>query len=702
MSNHKNKLGSLFAPKSIAIVGASNTPGKAGAVPVKLLLSQGYKGKIYPINPKEPEVQGLPAFKSIRDIGEPVDLAIIAVPANYALQALQASAPGQLANAVIFTSGFAEVGDQGQQYQQALKTFATEQGIRLLGPNCLGFMNIPQNVYATFSPAPLVGTVPDGVIGMVTQSGAFGAYAYSMARERGIGLSFWVSTGNESDVDVADCLQWLVEDPNTQVIMAYMEGCQNGESLKKALRSAHEAGKPVVVTKIGRTASGAKAAASHTASLAGNDAVYEALFEQYGAYRAHSMEEFFTLGHSLSIWRNAHQAQRSLGILTISGGVGALMADEADDLGLDLPALDQETQDRLLARIPFASAANPVDITGQSLTDPGLLKDTCIDMLQSGNFGSLAIFLAAAGSSESLWPHVEDLAQTLHARYPNYPLAICALLPLKRKRTLEQYGCMVFEDPSTAVQTLGKTLGRQITLPPPAHNATHQAEPLSPDLAAGTLSEQESLQVLSSAGVNVVQSRVVQSEDEAVAFSTTIKGPVVLKVASADILHKSDIGGVILNVLGEQEVRDAYRKIRQNTARNAPDARIDGVLVAPMIQGGVECILGIHRDPVFGPVVMFGLGGVFVEIFKDVTFKLAPFSTEQAHAMIMKTRAAQLLEGARGRPKADIRALAEALASVSRFAQANKDRIESIDINPLVVLPQGQGVVALDSVVVLR
>jgi len=285
MTVPSESLQTLFSPTSIAIVGASNTLGKVGATPIQLLKQYGFQGRILPVNPKAHEVQGLTCYGSLGQIEQDIDLAILAVPARHVCKALEHARPGQLRNAVLLTSGFAETGPQGRMEQSRLERLAGERGIRLLGPNCLGFMNMRKSVYATFTPAALKGEALPGHVGMVSQSGAFGAYAYTMARQRGLGLSFWASTGNESDVTVADCIEWLVEDPATHIIMAYMEGCKKGEKLKRALDAAARAGKPVVVTKIGRTASGARAAASHTAALAGDDAVYDALFLQYGAIR---------------------------------------------------------------------------------------------------------------------------------------------------------------------------------------------------------------------------------------------------------------------------------------------------------------------------------------------------------------------------------------------------------------------------------
>lgn len=316
-----SSLSRLFAPCSIAIVGASATPGKIGAMPVTLLRQHGYDGRILPINPRAQSIQGLPAAPDLAALDEDADLVILAVPAAHAAQALQSARAGQVGGAVVFTSGFSETGVSGSALQEQLCAIARARGIRLLGPNCLGFMNIRRNIYATFSPAPANGTVAPGGIGMVSQSGAFGAYAYSMARDRGLGLSHWISTGNEADIDVADCIEWLARDDGTRVIMAYMEGCRDGNKLRRALSAAREAGKPVVVTKIGRTQAGAQAAASHTAALAGDDAVYDALFRQYGAMRARSIEEFFNLGYALDTWNQRPQGKH-LGIFTISGGGG--------------------------------------------------------------------------------------------------------------------------------------------------------------------------------------------------------------------------------------------------------------------------------------------------------------------------------------------------------------------------------------------
>ncbi|SEJ71067.1 acetate--CoA ligase family protein [Achromobacter sp. NFACC18-2] len=703
-----SSLSRLFDPQGIAIVGASATPGKIGAMPISLLLQHGYGGRIIPVNPRADTIAGLPALPGLDALDADVDLAILAVPAAHAAQALERARPGQVGAAVVFTSGFSETGAQGAAEQDRLCAIARERGIRLLGPNCLGFMNVRRNVYATFSPAPANGAVAPGGIGMVSQSGAFGAYAYSMARERGLGLSHWISTGNEADIDVADCIEWLTRDTDTRVIMAYMEGCRDGAKLRRALAAARAAGKPVVITKIGRTQAGAQAAASHTAALAGDDAVYDALFRQYGALRARTIEEFFNLGYALDTWKRPPQGRR-LGIFTISGGVGALMADEAADTGLALPEPAADAQARLLQRVPFASGRNPVDVTGQAVSEPGLLLATADDMLADGRYDALAVFLAAAGSSEALWPTFEAFARQMQARHPDVPLAISALFPPARRRELEQLGCLVFPDPSAAVRTIGAVAGLaaqagrdgidDAPAPTPA-SAPADAPPLQ-----DAYNEVQAMALLQQAGLPASPCTLASDADAAVRAVAGLQAagndmPVVLKVVSPDITHKSDVGGVKLNLRGEDAVRRAYADIMASVRQHRPDARIDGVLVAPMAPKGVECIAGVHGDPVFGPVVMFGLGGVFVEVLKDVSFRLAPFGRDDALAMIREIKGYALLQGARGAPACDIDALADALAALSRFAHAHRADFRSVEINPLLALPEGQGVVALDAVVI--
>ncbi len=693
-------LTAMFRPRSVAIIGASSASHKIGAIPLTHLIRHGYAGKIYPINPKADEVQGLRAYPDIASIGEPVDMAIVAVPAAAAGAAIEEAARAGARSAVVFTSGYAEVGPEGVIAQERMAAIARQHNMAILGPNCLGFMNVREKLYATFAPAPFAGLVNTGNVGMVTQSGAFGAFAYSMARERGMGLSYWISTGNQCSVDVAACIEWLANDPHTEVIMAYMEGCRDGEALKRALARAQELGKPVVVTKVGRTGSGAQAAASHTASLAGDDAVYEALFRQYGAIRALTIEDFFNFGYALSVAQRRPTGQR-LGVLTLSGGVGALMADDAEDAGLALPEMPAAAQRSILERLPFAGPKNPVDITGQATSEPDLLRFAGDLMADSGNYDSVVVFLAAAGLSEPLWSQFRDGLMQTRKRFPEMVMAICALIPPQQRKPLEDAGMLVFSDPTAAIRTLG-AISR-----PTAKVPACVVAPLEPGVrtalqATPHFSEAQALALLEQVGFPVVAHAACASADEAVAAFERFAQPVVVKLLSPDVLHKSDVGGVQLGLHTPQDVRRAFDDVLSSAQQHCPEARIEGVLVAPMVTNGVECILGVHIDPVFGPVVMVGLGGVLVEVLRDVSFRLAPFDHATASDMIDSLKGKAVLYGVRGRPACDVQALTDALVRLSQFAYAAKDQLQSIEINPFLVLPQGKGGVAVDAVIEVR
>jgi acyl-CoA synthetase (NDP forming) len=698
MTTAASSLSTLFAPTSIAIVGASASPNKIGAVPLGLLKRFGYRGALYPVNPGAKEIQGERCYPRLSDIGAPIDMAIFAVPVARAEEAFLDAVSAGVKSVVLFTSGFSETGPEGHAIQTRLTALSRANGMRMLGPNCLGYMNVRDNVYATFSPAPGAGIAPAGAISIVSQSGAFGAYAYSLARNRGLGLSYWVTTGNQADVDVADCIEFLIDDDATRVIMLYMEGSSDGAKLRRALERARAAQKPVVVTKVGRTSAGARAAMSHTAALAGDDAAYEALFRQCGALRAHSIDDFFNLGYALSMCRH-RPTERSLGVITISGGVGALIADDAETLGMQLPQLPAAVQQQILALVPFAAPANPVDITGQATADGALLGTVAELMMAQPNFGSLLVFLAAAGGSDALWPHFEHFAEQFTAKHPATPLVLCSLFSASRREALEQRGVLVYDDPSAAVRSLAAICKPSSIAACGAAPSEAVARPLV--LPKGSVSEAMALHVLAGAGVPVMPHLVAHTKQDAIAAAERLGYPVVLKISSADILHKSDIGGVRLNLNSSSEVASAFDQVMAAARQHAPQAHLDGVLVAAMISGGVECIVGVKRDPTLGALVMFGLGGVDVELYRDVSFRLAPFDRSEALAMIVEVRASALLRGHRGRPLADIDALANVLVALAASAALTED-LESIDINPLAVLPEGQGVLALDALLVAR
>lgn len=695
-----SRLHAFFSPASIAVVGASSGGVKTGAVPLRYLIEQQFPGAIYPIHPTQPEIQGLRAYPSLRAVGQPVDLAIFAVPARHALAALEDAVACGVKSIVMFTAGFAETGEDGARTQQQFALRARQAGIRLLGPNCLGFMNAGHRVYATFSPVVAGGLAPSGSVGIASQSGAFGAYAYGMARERRVGLSMWVATGNEADIDVADCIAWMARDPATRVIMAYMEGCRDGARLKNALHLAREARKPVVVVKVGRTELGAQAAASHTAALAGDDAAFNALFRQYGVWRARSIDEFFDVAHCLSV--SVLPANPRVGLLTVSGGVGVLMSDDAHDAGLELAPLAPAARERILARVPFAATRNPVDITGQVTSEPDLLGLAADAMLGEGGYGSLLVFLAAAGLTPGLQATQRQVAEQLRRAYPDRLLIFSSLTTPSQQAALQALGCLSFTEPGRAIRVLAAMnffaaqAVEGAALPPAAAPAGCIA------LRPGNYNEADALALLRAHGLPTAQGRAVQDRGAAMAAARELGFPVVMKVLSPDILHKSDAGGVVLGVADEEATGLAFDAILRKVHAAQPQARVDGVLVAAMVKGGVECILGVHRDPVLGPLLMLGAGGVNVELLRDVSFRVVPVSLTEARAMAGELKTSALFHGFRGAPPADVDALARAIVSLSDFAVAAGDSLEAVEVNPFAVLPRGQGGAALDAVLVGR
>ena len=685
----------LFRPRSIAVLGASSSPTKVGGRPVAALIANRFEGAVYPVNPRSETIQGLPAFASVKDVPGPVDLAICTVPPGAVMGVLEECAEKGVGALVVFTSGFAEVGERAAQ--EAMAGLAREAGIRLMGPNCMGMVNFGSRAVGSFHPAFAEDVVP-GRIGLVSQSGAFGGLAYMLARDRGHSLSYMLTTGNEADVDIGDCTAFLADDPDTKAILLYMEGCRNGPKFLAALERAREAETPVIAVKLGRTEAGAAAAASHTAALAGEDAVYDALFRQFGVYRADSIEEFFDVARSCVI--GARPVNERVALVTVSGGVGVLMADDANRRGLEVAPMPEEAQRRMRDLVPFAAARNPVDVTGQILNDPTLL-DQAIELAAGyGDYGSVVSFQGSIGRNPALMEATRSAWIERKAASPAMHFAVAGYCTPDYTRDLEAAGIPVYEEATHATRAIAALAGfsrsfRERRPRPPA-------APGAASLPAGPVDELGALAAVAAAGVPTAPARRARTAAEAGEAAAALGFPVVLKVLSADVAHKSDVGGVRLGIADRAGAEAAFAEIGAAVRAARPDAAIDGCLVAPMVTGGVETILGVQRDPVFGPIVMFGLGGIFVEALKDVTFRAAPFDEAEARAMIGSVAAYPLLTGLRGRPPADLDALAAALSRLSRFAAANADTIESLDVNPFLVRPEGEGALALDAVLVTR
>lgn len=687
----------LFAPRSVAIVGASDNPVRIGGRPLHYMKRAGYQGAIYPVNPTRDTVQGVTSWASLRDLPEAPDVALLAVPASGTLDAVRDCVARGVKTGIVFSAGFAEADEAGRVLQDEMVATARAGGMRLLGPNCLGVFNPEIGFYGTFTVVVGDSFIPTGSVGIVSQSGAYGAHVAHLARLRGLGISQWIATGNECDIDLAEALHYVVSQPETRVVMAYAESVRNRDTFIAALDHARRLGKAIVFMKTGRSQVGAEAAASHTAALAGSDAVFDAVLRQYGVIRARTTQEQVDIAYAASFGR--YPKSNRIGIFTMSGGFGIQMADDAEAAGLDVAPMPVDVQAELKAMLPYASPVNPVDATAQAVTDLPLMVNYMRAIREKGDYGIFTGIFGTGPESRTFGPQLHQaLAQTLTGT-PDIVSGLTMTGSREVAHRYEEAGFLVYEDGTALVTALGalNTLRESFDR---ARDAAPLAAAPRIEIPAGPLSERSAKAVLAKAGIAFPAEELVAPGGDAGAVAAQIGFPVVLKISSPDIAHKTEIGGVIVNIASADAAREAMATILARAADKAPDARIEGVIVSPMIGNGVETIIGVSRDPVLGPVVMFGLGGVFVEVLKDVTFRAAPFDTAEAHRMIREIRGFAMLEGVRGAPPSDINALADLLSTLSRFAAAHADRIEGIDLNPVRVMPRGQGVVPLDALVI--
>lgn len=691
----------FFLARGIAVIGASADATKIGGRPVHLLRRHGYAGAIYPINPKGGEIQGLPAYARLADTPEAPELALIAVPAAHAVQAVEDCAARGVRAVVVLSSGFAEAGEEGAAWQAAMRATALRHGMRLLGPNCLGTVGVAERAIASFSVALEDYYPQPGAIGIVSQSGNIGSYTLQLLVQRGVGISRMVTTGNEAEVDLADGIAALARDPATRVILCCMETCRDGERLTQALAIAREHQTPVVVLKIGATEQGQAAAASHTGALAGSDAVIDAVLRRHGALRVRSHEDLVEIGQALSqLLPHSLPRRPAVTLVAASGGFGIMMADAMSNAGLALPALAPATRERIHQVLPGASTNNPVDASAQISSRPDILFEVLSALQEDPGEATTVLFLSLGLYSSRLRDiYLQALAQ-LRAAYPQRPLIIISRGPADAVVQIQALGIPVFSSIDAAargIEALVRQAGLLTAEAPPAAGARRPAARLP---EAAFRNEHAAKQVLIDAGFEVPLERSVRDADDAVQAADALGYPVVLKILSEDIAHKTEAGGVALNLADAEAVRAASARIFASVAAHAPDARIDGLLVAPMLRGGTELIAGISRDPVFGPVVMVGMGGIYAEVLRDVAVQPAPVSQAQALAMIRSLRLFPLLDGARGQARADIDAAARAVARLSEFACTHRDQVGEIDLNPILVRPAGQGIAILDALMV--
>lgn len=695
----------LFHPRGIAIIGASADLTRIGGHPLKALQKAGYKGGIYPVNPRYTEIVGLPCFATCAAIKAPCDVAIVAVPAGLVAQAIRDCGAAGISFAIVLTAGFRESGEAGARLEAELKAVAAEAGVRLIGPNCQGMLSLQERVWAVFGSVAEETELQPGGVSCAFQSGGFGYAIVNLAEAQGVGFRYCVSSGNETDVAMPELLSAFLDDPGTHMVFGVMEGTPDARGLIALGRKSLALGKPVLIWKSATSDVGAKAAQSHTANMTGRTDLYRAAFRQAGLIETDDVEPMVDIAKLVAHGRMPKG--RNVGVLSISGGSGIVFADRAAQGGLAMPPFSDKTLAALRQIIPaFGSIQNPADVTAGIFNDMSLLTRTIEIVLEDDNVDQLCILLAsipgapAQRAAEAIVAATKTTSKPIHVGWSG-----------RRSKSEEAY--RILEAARVAIiptpVRLAEAAARLAAFAVDRKRLLPRTQPTAADWPSGlklpdgptTLDEAESKALLKAFGVPVPREVMVPDGGDIAAATKHLKPPFAVKVSSRDIAHKSDVGGVKLNVAAGPALVEAATEVTSNARKAKPQARIDGVLVAEMASG-LEALIGVVNDPAFGPCVALGLGGVMTEILGDITYRVAPFDIDTAHDMIHELKGARLFQGYRGSKPADAQALAELLVTISRMVMTLEGRLSELDINPVFVRGQGEGVVAADGLVVLR
>ena len=699
---HQENLKKIFNPVSVAIVGATKAKGTVPYDIVENILKSDFNGAIYPVSPREKHIASVKAYKYVVDIEDPIDLAIIVFPSSVAHMALEQCGQKGIKSVIIISAGFREVGERGAEREEQIKKIAEKYDISFIGPNCLGVINTDPavNLDASFARK-----MPDpGNIGFLSQSGALCTAVLDYARAKHIGFSKFISFGNKADISEIDLMFYLMKDEQTKVILLYLEEVSNGPALMNAAREViAKSGKPILILKSGRTSEGASAAASHTGSLAGSDEICDAAFAQAGILRCDNIEEMFNKAMAFA-YQPSPRSNR-VAIITNAGGPGVLTTDAAVQSGLEIARFSETTTNILKKSLPAtANINNPVDVIGDARADryntalTAVINDNAVDGIfviltpqSMTNIDEIAeeIVRVAEGTDKPIYTSFMGEADVatgvdilLRNRIPHY------ILP--------ESMCKAFESDYRFSHKIRQHNFKAVHVKDVNRKAASEILEKSIKSGRKVLEEDEAEIILGAYGLPVLKSKLATSTEEAMAIAQQIGFPVAMKIMSDDIIHKFDIGGVILNVTNKDEVKRSYQSILDNVQGKAPDAVIRGILVTQMAEKGEEVILGIKRDAAFGPVVMFGLGGLFVEIFKDVQFRVVPLGEKEAMEMIENIKGYPLLTGARGKNQADILTLVDCIYRLSQLA-IDFPEIKELDVNPIMVYDHGRGCAVVDA-----
>lgn len=691
-----NPLAKAFAPASIAVLGASDNPHKVGGRPIAFMLQYGYQGRIYPVNPQRPEIQGLRAYASLAQLPEVPEMAVVAVGGQSGLELVQQCAAAGVAAVVVMASGYAESGDEGRLLQQQMVAACRASGTRLVGPNCQGLANFRNGAIANFSTIFHEQPGQDGPLAIIGQSGAATQSVYVLAQARGMHARYVHATGNEADVTAAELLLQTVEDTDIRAVVMYLEALADPQALARAAARAAERGVPVIAVKGGRTANGQRAATSHTGAMATEDRVVDAFFERHHIIRATDPYEAISIA-ALCVGTPLPQGS-NLVVMSNSGASCVMGADTADELRLPLLRFAEPAARALRQVMPaFSSAGNPIDLTGAMLTDRQLFPGVVEVLAGLEDLHLLMVSFPIAGSGYDVNGYADALARL--ARERSVTIAVSAYQEPVRE-AFRQRGLVVYGREREALQALDTyaTYAQRLRA-----SAAHTADMASstPALPAGggPLDEACSLELLRAMGIQTIPFALCADADAAVAVAAQMGSPVVLKGCSPDVPHKSEHGLVALNLTSPQQVRDAA--LRHEATLRALHARSSGVLVARMLGGGRELALGARMDPVFGPVVLVGDGGIYLEALQDLRLLVPPFTEADAAQALARLRIAPLLAGVRGEPPADVPAFCRMAVRLGQAILQWGTQVASIDINPVKLMPAGQGAFALDAVVEL-
>lgn len=691
----------LFEPRSIVLVGASSRPESVGGCTLdNLVNASDFAGELYLVNPTKSEIGGRKCYASVADLPAAPDVAIVTVPAAAAMEALEAAADKGVRFAIVLSSGFSEAGDAGLAMEQRLLGIVRRSGMRIYGPNCPGLININRRLGMSLSPA-FRDDLRSGPIGLATQGGGLGR-TFLQAMERGIGVGLWASAGNQTDLEVSDFIHYMATAPDIRVIVILLEGFKDGRKFVTALQSAAAAGKPVVALKVGKSEYGKQAAQSHTASMTGSAEVNSAMLRQFGVVEVDDMDELIDTAWLLA--RKLPTGGEKIAIFASSGGAATLAADMVGNAGLKLATFTAETTRQLSELLPhYAAIGNPVDVGTEIFTRPTLVDETLGAIARDPEVG-LIIYTYPLDYGTVMAQNAASTVEVQNA-------VGTPILPVWMSDRLGA-GYRIFVDagiaPSRSLSKAVRAIERWMewgrmrrttnpaftpSIPAPSHAATEPAP----------LSEAAGKALLSQSGIAVLPVGLARDADDAARLATDMRYPVVAKISSPQITHKSEVGGVRIGLASEADVRTAVAEILASVAQKQPEAEIEGILIEKMAPaGGVEVFVGVQHDPLFGHIMTFGLGGIYVEIFKDVSRRMLPLTRQSAEAMVREIKSFPLLDGARGKPRCDIEALLDLLICVSRFVETRADTLVELDLNPVWVGPEGQGALPLDAVILER